>query len=180
MFNGAILNPQCKRERVLCIFILLKTLKRHQFASPSIISYFRNLKAFFQVKNSTLLKFSPESNQADFQQSLPVLDSALLMTNLAKTHNNLSVIRLKVYCQITSEDRRILSLLSKYWHVHAHMCTHTTGFVAFEWKAVEQIPKIPLKSMLDFFQTFGKTCKTMRANLRRQLVGGGKGLQERW
>lgn len=46
------------------------------------------------------MKFSPESNQADFQQSLPVVDSALLMTNLAKTHNNVSVIRLKVYCQI--------------------------------------------------------------------------------
>lgn len=125
MFNGAILNPQCKRERVLCIFILLKTLKRHQFASPSIISYFRNLKAFFQVKNSTLLKFSPESNQADFQQSLPVLDSALLMTNLAKTHNNLSVIRLKVYCQM-----KVCKSLQKtggffLYYLNTDTCMHT-------------------------------------------------------
>lgn len=153
MFNGAILNPQCKRERVLCIFILLKTLKRHQFVSPSIISYFRNLKAFFQVKNSTLLKCSPESNQADFQQSLPVLDSALLMTNLAKTHNNLSVIRLKVYCQM-----KVCKSLQKtggffLYYLNTDTCMHTTGF----WvKSSGTNSKNPIEKHVRLFPDFWK------------------------
>lgn len=50
------------------------------------------------------------------------------------------------------------------------MDTYTSGFVVLEWKEAEQIPKIPLKTML---RLLPDQEKTTRANLRRQLVAGG-------
>lgn len=69
-----------------------------------------------------------------------------------------------------SEGTSVHALCFEYAHTcicaqtHTPTHTHTSGFVVLERKVAEQIPKIPLKSMLDFCQTFGKTCKTTSAN----------------